>query len=192
MKRIKEWRIWSAVNVWVAVLLLGANGWAWLRSAATSNLPEVPPIIHPGVDELRRNWNSGEVIGQPFSVTVTDEETAQTIMWFVAPRPSIPLSRPQVRLTPSEISGRAVMVIGGLQVEVFGRGMVRLVNGRPIIDVYEVGVGNANMPAFVMAALQSQVDQAQATYDQLALPIELTKLEIGEGWMTIEGVYKER
>lgn len=192
MKRIKNWRIWSAVNVWVAVVLVGANGWAWLSTAAHSTLPDVAPIIHPGVDELRQNWNSGDKVGEEFRVTVTELETAQTIMWFVAPRPSIPLSRPQITFTPTEISGRAVMLIGGLETEVFGRGMVRLVNGRPVIDVYEVGIGNAHMPAFVMAALQSQVDQAQATYDQLALPIELTKLEIGTGFMTIEGFYKEK
>ncbi len=180
-------------NLWVAVLLLLANGVMWVRVAATSDLAEVPPIIHPGVAEIREKWNDGSAVGEPFSVTVSDEEAGQTVAWFIKPRQdSLPFSRPHVGFQPGEISGRGLMTVGGLQVEVFGRGYVSLDNGRPLITVYEVGVGEANVPAFVTSFLQSQVDRGQALYDDLALPIQLTKLEIGSGYATIEGVYVER
>lgn len=180
-------------NLWVALLLLLANGVMWVRVAATSNLPEVSPILHPGVAEIRAKWNDGSAVGETFRVTVSDEAAGQTIAWFIEPRQeSLPFSRPHVGFTPSEISGRGLMTVAGLQVEVFGRGFVTLENGRPIITVYEVGVGDANVPDFVTSFLQSQVDRGQAIYDDLELPIRLTKLEIGDGYATIEGIYKER
>lgn len=186
-------RLAQRKNLWIALALLLANGVAWVRAAATSNLAEVAPILHPGVGEMRAKWNDGSAVGQTFSVIVTDEEAGQTVAWFIEPRQhSLPFSRPHVAFKPGEISGRGLMTIAGLQVEVFGRGFVTLDNGRPIITVYEVGVGSANVPDFVKNALQSQVDRGQAVYDDLELPIELTRLDIGNGYAIIEGVYRER
>jgi hypothetical protein len=47
-------------------------------------------------------------------------------------------------------------------------------------------VGNAQAPAPVVAL----VAQAQGIYDQLSLPIEITRLEILEGEAIIEGIYR--
>lgn len=180
-------------NLLIALFLLLANGTAWVRAATISTLPPVSPIIHLGVADIRAKWNDGSAVGQPFSVTVTDQEAGQTIAWFIEPRQdSLPFSRPHVTFKPGEITGRGLMTVAGLQVEVFGRGFVTLDNGRPLITVYEVGLGDTNVPTFVKNTLQTQVTRGQALYDDLKLPIELTKLEIGDGYATIEGLYKNR
>ncbi|MBK6709644.1 MAG: hypothetical protein IPG51_04775 [Chloroflexi bacterium] len=50
----------------------------------------------------------------------------------------------------------------------------------------EVGIAGTKAPGFVLAA----IDQAQAVYDEMSLPIEVTRLELREGEVLVEGVYR--
>jgi hypothetical protein len=111
----------------------------------------------------------------------------ETITWFIDPRPNLPFSHPQIEfLDNNEVVGGGLVHVMGLQMHVQGRATVSVVNGKPIATIEELRVGNAQAPAPVVAL----VAQAQGIYDQLSLPIEITRLEIRDGEAIIEGVYR--
>lgn len=183
MKTIKSYL--TTVNLWIAAALLLANAFAWFNVAAQVDLIEVEPILHPEIAEIRAHWQARDAVGQSFSVIVTDRMAMETLTWFIAPR-NLPISHPQVAIHSDGITGGALLHMVGLRTPVFGRATVWLENGRVEGRVEEVGVGGTKAPDFVLIA----VKQAQQVYANLQLPIEITKLELREGEVLIEGVYR--
>lgn len=184
MKRFKL--LFTHKNLFIALALLLANGFAWV-TVATETLTAVDPLLHPDVAAVREHWQARDAAGEPFSVRVNELETMQTITWFIAPRPNIPFSHPQIRfLGNNEVEGGGYVRVMGLETAVSGRATIAVINGKPIATIHELRVGNANAPAPVVAL----VAQAQGIYDQLSLPIEITRLEILDGEAIIEGVYR--
>lgn len=185
MKQFKQ--LLAPKNLLIALALLLANGFAWLTVAGKSNLVAVEPILHPDVALVREHWRARDAVGESFRVRVSEQETMETITWFIAPRPNLPFSHPQIKfLGNNEVVGGGYVHVMGLEMAVQGRATVSVVKGKPIATIHELRVGNAQAPTPVVAL----VDQAQGIYDQLSLPIEITRLEILEGEAIIEGVYR--
>ena len=109
----------------------------------------------------------------------------ETIAWFIAPR-DLPFSHPQVEIHPDGVVGGGLVHLAGLRTPVFGRATVWLENGRLEGRVDEVGIAGTKAPDFVLAV----VEQGQAIYANLQLPIEVTTLDLREGEVYIEGVYR--
>ncbi len=184
MKRFKH--LFAHKNLLIALALLMANGFAWL-TVAKEELTAVEPILHPDVAAVREHWRARDAVGEQFSVRVNELETRQTITWFIAPRPNIPFSHPQIEfLGNNEVKGGGYVRVMGLETAVSGRATISVVNNKPIATIHELRVGNAQAPAPIVAL----VAQAQGIYDQLSLPIEITRLDILEGEAIIEGVYR--
>ena len=182
----------TKTNLWIALFLLTANGFAWLIVSSRADLPEVSPVLHPEIDEIRTHWNAGDAVGKTFAVTVTNQMAAETVAWLIEDRPNIKavFSHPQVEMTPNGVTGKGLLHIGGLKIPVFGQIRVTLRNGRPFLEVIDLGVAQASAPGFVMGALQEQVAQAQSAYDALEIDVELTKIELRQGEVYLEGFYK--
>ena len=184
MKRFKY--LFAHKNLLIALALLMANGFAWL-TIVQEELLAVEPILHPDVAEVRQHWQARDAVGESFSVRVSELETMQTVTWFIAPRPNIPFSHPQIRfLGNNEVEGGGYVHVIGLETAVSGRATITVINGKPIATIHELRVGNAQAPAPIVAL----VAQAQGIYDQLSLPIEITRLEVLDGEAIIEGVYR--
>jgi hypothetical protein len=184
MKRLKK--LFSHKNLFIALLLLLANGFVWMTVTGTE-LMAVEPILHPDVATVRAHWQARDAVGESFSIRVSERETMETITWFIAPRPNLPFSHPQVQfLGNNEVVGGGYVHLMGLEMAVNGRATIQLIDGKPVATIHELRVGNAKAPAPVVAA----VDRAQSIYDQLSLPIEITRIEILEGEAIIEGVYR--
>ena len=184
MSRLKT--VFTHKNLLIALALLLANGFAWL-TVAKETLTAVDPILHPDVAAVREHWRARDAVGEQFSVRVNELETRQTITWFIAPRPNIPFSHPQIQfLGDNEVIGGGYVRVMGLETAVSGRATISVVNNKPIATIHELRVGNAQAPTPIVAL----VAQAQGIYDQLSLPIEITRLEILEGEAIIEGVYR--
>lgn len=179
-------RLRQRKNGWLALILLLANGFAWLMVAGRVDLPEVDPILHPEVAEIRAHWQARDAVGEPFRLVITDQMAAETIAWFIEPRKQLPFSHPQVEIHPDGVVGRGLLHLGGLRTPVYGRATVTLEDGKPVGRVQELGMGGTAAPDFLVA----MVAQAQAVYDDLQLPIELTRLELREGEAIVEGVYR--
>ncbi|MCA9959479.1 MAG: hypothetical protein KC443_10625 [Anaerolineales bacterium] len=183
MKTVKPYL--TATNFWIAAALLLANAFAWFSVATQVDMVEVEPILHPEIAEIRAHWQARDAVGESFSVTVTNRMAMETLTWFMAPR-DLPISHPQVAIHPDGVTGGALVHMMGLRTPVFGRATVWLENGRLEARVEEVGIAGAKAPDFVLLA----VEKAQQVYAQLRLPIEITKLELREGEVYIEGVYR--
>lgn len=173
-------------NLWLALALLLANGLAWLLVAGRVDWPEAAPILHPEVAEIRERWRARDAVGEPFRLVVTDQLAAETIAWFIEPRPQLPFSHPQVEIHEDGVVARGLLHMGGLRTPVYGRATVTLEDGKPVGQVQELGMGGAAAPDFLV----QMVARAQAVYENLQLPIELTRLELREGEAIIEGVYR--
>ncbi|MBK6327442.1 MAG: hypothetical protein IPF56_16125 [Chloroflexi bacterium] len=173
-------------NIWLALVLLVANLAAWVSVASRVNLVEAAPILHPEIAEIRAHWQARDAVGETFSVVVTDQMAMETLAWFIAPRPNLPFSHPQVAIHPDGVVGGGLVHVAGLRTPVFGRASIYLEDGKLQAVVEEVGIAGTKAPGFVLAA----IDQAQAVYDEMSLPIEVTRLELREGEVLVEGVYR--
>jgi hypothetical protein len=173
-------------NVWIALLLLLMNGWAWLATAGRVTLVAAAPVLHPEIAAIRAHWQARDAVGESFSLLVTNQTAAETIAWFIEPRPNLPFSHPQVEIHPGYVVGGGLIYVMGLRLPIYGRATVRLVDGKPEGTLEELKVSGASTPQFVLDAIA----RAQAVYDALDLPIEITRLELRQGEALIEGVYR--
>ena len=184
-KRLHSWG--RARNFWIGLLLLLANGFVWARVInGRTTLPEVAPVLHPEIAEIRAHWQARDAIGQSFEIVVTDQMAAETIAWFIEPRQELPFSHPQVHIYPDRIEGGGLIRVMGLQTIALGTATVRLENGRLVPTIKEIEVGGATAPPFVLTA----VAQGQVVYDNLSLPIEITEMELRQGEVYLRGVYR--
>mgnify|MGYP001166029675 CR=1 FL=1 len=173
-------------NVGIAFALLLINFFAWVSVASRVDLVEAAPILHPEIAEIRTHWQARDAVGETFRVVVTDQMAMETLAWFIAPRPNLPFSHPQIEIHPDGVVGGGLVHVAGLRTPVFGRASIYLEDGKPQAIVEEAGIAGTKAPGFVLAA----IDQAQAVYDDMSLPIEITRLELREGEVLVEGVYR--
>ncbi len=173
-------------NVFIVLVLLFANAIAWLSVASRVDLVEATPILHPEIAEIRSHWQARDAVGETFSVTVTDQMAMETMAWFIEPRDNLPVSHPQIEIHPDGIVGGGLVYFMGMRTPVFGRAAIYLEDGKPQGTIEEVGIAGTKAPAFVLEAIK----RGQAVYDQMSLPIEVTKLELREGEVLVEGIYR--
>lgn len=186
MKRMKNWRVLQVKHFWIAVLLLAANGVAWMQVMGRIDLPEAAPVLHPEIAEIRAHWQARDAVGESFRVVITDQMAMETIAWFMAPRSELPVSHPYVEIHPDRVVGGGLLHLMGLKTPVIGTATVWVERGKITGQVASVQVAGRTAPGFVTQA----VDQAQALYDDLSFPIEITEMELREGAVVIEGVYR--
>lgn len=172
-------------NFLIAFGLIMANLFAWFMVSSRVTLYEAEPILHPEIAEIRENWQSGAAVGETFSVVVTDQMAMETVAWFIEPR-DLPFSHPQIEIHPDGVTGGGLVYVMGMGTPVFGRATIYLQDGKPQGTVEEVGVAGTKAPGFVLEAIK----QGQAIYDQMSLPIEITTLELREGEVLVEGIYR--
>ena len=173
-------------NILIALVLIAANAVAWFSVASRVDLVEAAPILHPEIAEIREHWNAGDAVGETFSVVVTDQMAMETVAWFIEPRTNLPFSHPQIEIHPGSVTGGGLVYFMGMRTPVFGRATIYLEDGKPQANIEEIGVAGTKAPAFVLEA----VKQGQAIYDQLSMPIEITNLELREGEVLVEGIYR--
>jgi len=186
MKQSRRWRLFNMKNLWIAGLLLVANGLAWFQVAGRITLPEAEPILHPEIAEIRAHWQARDAVGESFQIVISDQMAMETIAWFIEPRPDLPVSHPYVEIHPDGVVGGGLLHLMGLRTPVMGDVMVWVENGKVTGEVEAVRVAGTSAPAFVVEA----VGQAKAIYDNLSFPIYITGMELREGEVLIEGEYR--
>jgi hypothetical protein len=176
-------------NFWIAVGLLLANGLAWLGAPPAWDLIQVEPRIAPQIDALRTKVDSGEAGGESFRVVVSEREMAETVAWFLDRHPEIPFSHPWVEIEPGGVTGRGLAHVLGLRTPVEGRARVELEDGVPVFTVQDLGVAGLMAPGPVLDAVRRELE-ARLDFGPDSLPVEVTRLELGEGTITLEGVIR--
>jgi hypothetical protein len=182
LRRTKNW--------WIALVLLSAWGLSWLRAAGPQvDWPEVEPRLEPEIAAIREKVIAGESSGEAFSVVITQESASQAVAWFLRRHPRVPFSRPWVQVTAGGIHGQGLVHLFGLNAPVYGRANIVLRDGAPVVTLQELGVAGAAVPGFVRDAIQAEVE-AQFAFWQDDPPVQITRLELGAGTITVEGVYR--
>ena len=178
------------LNLWIALVLLAANGVAWAYTLAPEGpAVEVQPQLAPDVADLRDRLREGGHSGEPFTVEVTDQEAAETIAWYVSGNPQIPFREPQVFITPEGISARGVAEVAGLRVGVSGRAAIELRDGVPIVTLEDLDVAGVAVPGFVRNRIQAEIDAQFALAQDL--PLIIDELILEESKARVEGEIRE-
>ncbi len=182
MSRLKSPR-W---NLWIAVVLVIANAFAWAQViSASSAAYVVDPIRDPEIEELLNYIYSGEHSGETWEVTLTELEAEQTITWYLQRWPQIPFAHPQIEITPDYIAGEGDATITGLRVHVGGKASITLEDGLPIVDILELSIP---LPAPIREGIEREV-QVQLQRADL-LPVRFTSAEWRDGEVIVRGVIR--
>jgi len=176
-------------NFWIALVLLAVNLLAWLGAPPGWDLIEVEPRIDPEIDAIRHRVDSKQASGERFEIVISNQEAAETIAWYLDRNPSVPFSHPWVEFRPDGITGRGLAHVLGLRTPVQGEVAVSLRNGTPVFSVQDLGVAGVMAPGVVVDAIRHEVDR-QLDFEHRQLAIEITRLELGEGFILIEGVIR--
>ncbi len=176
------------LNAWILLVLLLANVLAWLGSAPVDLSPAVEPRLDPQIAAIREKLISGQAAGQHFEIVITDQMAAEAVAWFLQRHPNVPFSHPQVQIDARGIRGSGLAYVLGLRTQVSGQANVTVSNGVPQVRLQSVHVAGASAPDFLLSAIQQEVS-AQLGAAQ-SLPVYITRLELGEGKLLVEGTYK--
>ncbi len=176
------------LNLWIALCLLAANGLAWWSAASAIDLLEVRPRLDPQIAAIREKLWSGTATGETFEIVITEQMAAEAIAWFLARHPEVPFKYPQVEIDPGGVTGRGLAEVFGLRTPVHGRASIHLREGLPVVTVQELGVASATAPSFVLSAIQSEL-ASQLSIAQ-GWPVYINRLEMTDGAIIVEGVYK--
>jgi hypothetical protein len=170
----------GSLSFWFALILLLANGLAWVYALA----PEGPavvvePRLAPSVADLRQKLIDGGHSGEPFTLEITDQEAAETIAWYLDRNPNIPFGEPQVSIRPDGISAQGMAEIAGLRVGLTGRAHIELRDGVPLVTLQDLDVAGVAVPGFVRDRIQAEIDAQFSLAQDLPLIIDELVLETG-------------
>jgi len=183
---MKRLGILNRVNVWVAILLVGANIFTWIQVLTGMVAPYVvDPIRDQEVVELLNYIYSGEHSGESWEVTLTELEAEQTITWYLHKYPQIPFAYPQVEITPDYIAGEGDAIIGGLRIHVGGKVRVTLKDGLPEVDILSLSLP---LPPAIQEAIEAEI-QVQLGRAEL-LPVRFTSAEWGDSVVIVRGTIR--
>ncbi len=176
-------------SFWFALVLLAANGMAWVYALAPEGTAVVvEPRLAPDVADLRDRLVEGGHGGEPFTVEVTEQEAAETIAWYLERNPRIPFREPQVFITPEGVLAQGVAEIAGLRVSLTGRADIELRDGVPYVTLEDLDVAGVAVPGFVQNRIQAEID-AQFGLAQ-DLPLIIDELVLKEGKAILQGTIR--
>jgi len=134
----------------------------------------------------RRVVQAREWVGEEYSLVVTDETAVAIANWILAENPHLPFTDPVIAIHPDGISGSGYVQLWEVRVPVSGTASVYVEDGRPNGRIESLTVAGAKAPAFVLKA----IGDVRSLYDATELTINVTKLELREGEVLIEGTYR--
>ena len=177
-------------NLWVAIALLLSNGLAWWSNAAQALPPEVTPRLAPEIAEIRDKALSGEHGGETFQIVLTEQMAEEALAWFLSRHPEIPFSHPDFTFQADGLTARGLAHVLGLRTPLHGRAALYLdADGRPGAQILDLGIAGASAPGFVLDAITGEVEaQLDAARNLMVI---LTKLEMQDGQIVVEGKYRE-
>ena len=167
-------------NVWIALLLLLANGAAWAYALAPAGpAVKVEARLEADVAALRQQLIEGGHGGETFGLEITDQEAAETIAWYLARHPNVPFANPQVSIRPTGIIATGVTEIAGLRVGINGQAHIELRNSIPVVTLAGLDVAGVGIPRFVRERIQAEIDAQFSLAQNLPLVFEDIRLEEG-------------
>jgi hypothetical protein len=183
-------RFLKLLNLWIALILLVANGLAWAEAfEPVGPTYPVEPVLEPDLADLRNRLREGGHSGEQFSLHVTDQEAACSIAWFLGNHPEIPFRDPRISFHPGEVEAWGVATVAGLRLSIHGRATMTLENGIPVVRLTNLGVAGAPVPGFVLEAIQDEFYR-QVDLSSRPMPVAFEALELREGEAVASGIIR--
>jgi hypothetical protein len=175
------------LNVWIGVVLISANLFAWSGLLLAAPEPYmVEPIRDPEIVALLDYIRSGDHSGETWKVTLTEQEAEQTITWYLHRYPQIPFAHPRVEITPNYVVGEGDATIAGLRVHVGGRARITVQNdGLPRVQILELSLP---VPGPIRQAIENEIQEQLQRADML--PVRFISAEWYEGEVIVQGVIR--
>jgi hypothetical protein len=180
----------KSINLWIALVLLVANGLAWVTALEPSGPTyTVEPVLESSLDDLRTRLREGGHSGERFELDVTGQEAAESIAWFLSNHPEIPFRHPRIEFHPDEVEAWGDVEVLGLQLSIHGQATMVLENGIPVVTLTDIQVAGAPVPGFVLEAVQDAVYQ-QVDLSNREMPVIFETLELREGKAIASGTIR--
>lgn len=168
------------INLYVALILLAANGLAWSQALSSGGPAYVAePVLEPDLADLRNRLREGGHNGERFELTVTEQEAAESIAWFISIHPEIPFRHPRIAFHPGVVEAWGEARVLGLRLSIHGVATMVLEDEIPVVTLTDLEVAGAPVPGFVLAAVQDAVYE-QVDLSNRRLPVIFETLELGE------------
>jgi hypothetical protein len=126
--------------------------------------------------------------GLPFRLRLSEEEAETLLAHQAQQHDALLLEVHHLRLEPGRLALALQVTLLGLPLAVEASGRPRLEQGRLAFELQDLLVNGAPAPAFLR---QQVLHQVNARLAPEALPVVLTELELGDGWVLIAGQTKE-
>lgn len=163
----------------IVVLLVMLAGTEMSVSAAEQDT--VTAVFVNQASEPARTWP-----GKEYSQVFTNEMAEEIAAWVLEAYPELPFKEPQVAIHEDGIVCSGVIEILGIDVEASGQISVFLDEGKLNGKIEAIEVAGMPVPGVLMQA----IDDVRSLYDGVAWDIVVTKVELREGELLIEGAYK--
>ncbi len=138
---LRNWFSLKRLNLWIAIVLIAANVYAWTGVLLAAPAPHVVDAVRdPQVVALLDHIASGNHSGETWEITLTELSAEQTVTWYLKRYPQIPFEHPQVKITPDWISGEGDATIAGLRIHVGGKARITLSNGLPVVQILDLSL----------------------------------------------------
>lgn len=134
-----------------------------------------------GRPALAREW-----VGEAYSLSLTNSQATEIVQWVLAENPHLPFRDPLIEIRPDEVYGQGCVPILQFCLPISGTATLYIEDGRPNGRLTSLNVAGAEAPAFVLKG----IGDARALYDATALTIIATNLELRDGELLLEGVYR--
>ncbi len=187
MRRFLRWL--NKPNLWIVLLLVAANGAAWTFALAPQMARVVAPRLEPDLADLRQKLIEGGHSGERFTITITNQETEETIAWYLAQHPNVPFANPRIQIHPGYVEAWGEARLAGLRIDLHGRARIELREEKPVVIIEELGMAGLVVPDPIRQRIQQELD-AQFDLSGQQLPVILTRFELQEGQAIIEGTIR--
>ena len=124
--------------------------------------------------------------GETYSEVFTDEMAEEIAAWVLEAYPELPFKEPQIAIHEDGIVCSGVIEIWGMDVEASGQVSVFVEGGKLNGKIEEIEVAGMRVPGLLLNA----IDDVRSLYDGAEWEIEVTKVELREGELLVEGEYK--
>ena len=162
------------------LVLLIMVGLVWSLSQVSLAAAETAAVENQ-ISSSARVWAD-----EPYSQVFTNDMAQELAVWVLETYPDLPFKEPQVQIHEDGIDCSGVVEILGMDVAASARILVFLEGGKVNGQIEALHVAGIKMPRL----LQNALGDVRDYYEDVAWEIVVTKVELREGELLVEGTYK--
>jgi hypothetical protein len=160
--------------------------------SATVPTPPHPVVVSTeaaGLLESRVEQTVEGQPGQPFILTMSDDEVTSLAATELAKYDEVPVAEPRIWFSQGRVhgTGRLVNVLP-VETSVYIVASASVQDGKLQVEIEEATAGSLPLPASVLDVISQSISE---TVDELQLHVDVTGLEIREGEATLYGTLTE-